>query len=143
MVSYIALIILSAKIFLSALCASLALAVPTRGPTRFIAKRTPPVVATGFTADQVKQIEDAFRDALELASYAASLPGLVVNPILEKYFDAGEHDLVDSEFLPALCARERLLMGYRRSTGCLGWRCKHGRRKRPPRTDYSFARLSG
>lgn len=68
-------------------------------PTVSINKRTPPRIATGFTAQQTIQITDGFRDALQLASYALTFPRSMVDPIFEKYFNASDHDLVDSKRL--------------------------------------------
>lgn len=62
--------------------------------TRSIHKRSSPVIANGFTAQQTTQITDGIRDALELASYVVSVDGSYVDPILEKYFNSGDNQLV-------------------------------------------------
>lgn len=101
---------LSASVILPGLFVASTLAAPALNPTRSIQKRTPPVIASGFNAQQTTQITDAFRDALELASYALTVDSAIVDPIFAKYFNTSDHDLVNSESLLALCTKEKLLI---------------------------------
>lgn len=72
------------------------IAAPILKATRLVHKRYPPSIASGFTAQQTTQITDAFRDALELASYALTAPSGTVDLIYTKYFNTGDRDLVNS-----------------------------------------------
>jgi len=65
-------------------------------PRGNLVKRTNPNIATGFTTQQVTQLNDGFRDAIELASYAVNAIG---GPIFTKYFNAGDADLVRGVFM--------------------------------------------
>lgn len=60
-------------------------------------KRTPPRIADGFSARQLQQLNDAFPDAIELASYMTRLPRSSVDLILAKYFYASDFDKVIGE----------------------------------------------
>ena len=48
----------------------------------------------GFTDQQIEQLNDAFKDAIELASYVIRLPRSSVDPILAKYFNAEDFETV-------------------------------------------------
>lgn len=104
---------LSASVLLTALFAASTLTAPALKPTPSIQKRTPPRIASGFTAQQTTQITDAFRDALELSSYVLVTSSPVVDPIFAKYFNPADHDLVNGECLLASRAKAKLLIGCR------------------------------
>lgn len=63
-------------------------------PTRTIEKRASPQIASGFTAQESTQLKDAFSNALQLASYVKTSPDWRIDPILKKYFDPKDKDLV-------------------------------------------------
>lgn len=65
--------------------------------SRTIEKRAvAPQIASGFTAQETQQLEDGFRNAMQLASYVRdpSSSG-VVDGIFLKYFPASERATVD------------------------------------------------
>jgi hypothetical protein len=81
---------------------SLALAVPViQHPRRTIKKRAvAPQIASGFTAQETQQLEDGFRNAMQLASYVRDPSSSdVVDRIFLKYFPASERATVDGMLL--------------------------------------------
>jgi hypothetical protein len=86
---------LSKSILIIATLAAGAFAAPVR-PTsvRSLDKRANPTIGPGFTPQETTQLNDAFRDALQLASYVVSTPASNVDPILTKYFNMGDRQTV-------------------------------------------------
>jgi hypothetical protein len=73
-----------------------AVAAPVKSiPTRSLHKRSTPTIGDGFTAQETKQIFDAHRDAMQLASYVVSYN---TDDIMNKYFDSGDHQTVVGQF---------------------------------------------
>lgn len=68
-------------------------------PTRSLEKRSNPNIASGYSAQHTTQIQDAFRNALELANYVQTIPDSTVDPIFKKYFNPGDKDKVMGKFL--------------------------------------------
>jgi uncharacterized protein (UPF0333 family) len=69
-----------------------AVAAPVKSiPTRSLSKRSTPTIGEGFTAQETKQIFDAHRDAMQLASYVVTHKS---DDIMKKYFDSDDHQTV-------------------------------------------------
>lgn len=50
-------------------------------------KRANPRIGTGFSRQEVRQIQDGFQDAVRLAEYVVFAPSDIFDPIFVKYFD--------------------------------------------------------
>ena len=72
------------------------LSTPLKVPRGLLVKRTNPSIGNGFSSQQTTQLNDGFRDAIELSSYALMA---IDGPIFTKYFNAGDADLVRNTFL--------------------------------------------
>jgi hypothetical protein len=88
-------IMLSKSVLIVATLAAGAFAAPVK-PTsvRSLHKRANPTIGPGFTPQETTQLNDAFRDALQLASYVVSTPASNVDPIFTKYFNMGDRQTV-------------------------------------------------
>ena len=62
-----------------------------------LVKRTDPNTAGDLVEPQVSQVEQGFKDAIELCSYVF-VDDDTTTPILEKYFNSGDHDTVLAVF---------------------------------------------
>ena len=63
-----------------------------------LSKRTDPNTAGDLVEPEVSIIERGFKDAIEIASYIASSPASTVDPIFQKYFNAGDEAAVLAVF---------------------------------------------
>jgi hypothetical protein len=73
-----------------------AVAAPVKSiPTRSLSKRSTPTIGEGFTAQETKQIFDAHRDAMQLASYVVSHNN---DDMINKYFDSDDRQTVIGQF---------------------------------------------
>jgi hypothetical protein len=89
------------RALLQAIFAASALAIPLElKPAQSLQKRTNPNIDDGYSDQERTQITDAFKDALQMASYVQLIPASIVDPIFAKYFDPKDKDTVMSKLLP-------------------------------------------
>jgi hypothetical protein len=61
---------------------------------RSLHKRANPIIGPGFTLQERTQLEDAFHDAMEMASYVVSTHASLLDPIFTKYFNNNDRKTV-------------------------------------------------
>ncbi|KAJ5205279.1 hypothetical protein N7491_004098 [Penicillium cf. griseofulvum] len=87
------------RALLQAVFAASALAIPLDlKPAQSLQKRTNPSIDDGYSDQERTQITDAFKDALQMASYVQLIPASIVDPIFAKYFDPKDKDTVMKVF---------------------------------------------
>lgn len=70
---------------------------PMPTPTQSSREPYTPTIGPGFTPQEVEQLQDAFRDAMTLASYAAQ-PNTSLDTVFNDYFNITDRQLVTGEY---------------------------------------------